>query len=94
MPTPHQPADAADDTLADAAELRAAKVRLVMLELQRRRLLGEIPQHADVCPGQMALVAQELGVSMDRTTLSRLVLRTLKKLRLTPEIQALDPKQS
>ena len=76
---------------ADEQALLYAKVRLVMLEIERRRLEGQIPMHDDVTTCRMERISEELGVRVCRHTLNRIALRALAKLRHCPEILAIKP---
>jgi len=87
MPDPSSPADSlSDDALAERlADLwieRAATDR--RLRLQARRAAGLDPEPSALTVSQLADLH-----GTDRDTLNRIAARALRKLRLSPELQAI-----
>ena len=63
------------------SDLTAAKIDLLMLELRRRRIAGQIPLGQPITPDTMAAISREIQAPVSATTLRRIEQITLAKLR-------------
>ncbi len=70
-------------------DLTQARIDLVMLELQRRRMAGEIGADEPVGPEAMARISGDLGIPVSESTFRAVCRAACRKLHAHPEAPSL-----
>jgi hypothetical protein len=66
-----------------------AKLDLLMLAINERRLRGELAANAPLTPLAMERISIEIGVPVSRQKIARIISTAITKIRLHPSISAI-----